>query len=78
MLQITQSYSTGFAFSVEAFQLQNIWLGHIDLSPSAAALLQDILKSNYKKQMSFAEKENRIFFTEIFITLMQGWSQDQQ
>lgn len=59
MLQITQSHSTGFAFCVEPFQQQNIWFGHIDLSPSAAAQVQDILKSSHKKQMSFKEKREQ-------------------
>lgn len=50
MLHITQSHSSRFAFIVEPFQRENIWLSLIDLSPSAAAHLQDILKSNYKNQ----------------------------
>lgn len=52
----TVRHSAGFAFSVEPFQQQNIWLGLIDLSPSAAAHLQEFLQSSCKKQMSFPEK----------------------
>lgn len=64
-----------FECRAHSFQGRNV----IDLSPSAnAAHLQDILKRNRIKQVSFTETEKETFFIDIFIGLMQGLGQDQQ